>query len=1009
MATWSDLQKQSQKLTNHISDASAPIPTLNRDLSQIEALSRNLRARTGRPQSADTQQQQNVPLLPWGASTLPSQPTQPVQLPPPQSSSLDPRTTSLLSRAGIDPQRTSQLIASIRLAQSYEPAAPVADTDLDAFLAHQHENVILRALEERKARTAKDYEAEMDKALWREWGEARKRIFEEIEDGMRGYNARAFGSASDTAMDIQEDNLHARLTVYAKSIRLLNESRLLHTPFPILSSLETALDSTKPKNPLLAGLVRSFRILATVLGERDSSPPGPPATAPPDSPRELVHIAALRAQDDSPAATSFRRLISRRSRSLLEAEYADHMQRTVAQNPRAAAVGGIPGPAEVARGYVNVVHGRGGGVAGGMAQGGQWDRALEVVRHRTMGEVPVWAVMFYLVRSGKVEEAAKMATEVEGELSRTGDGSFPGYIRAWASGLARGEDGRFPKGLREAIRNDWDLRVRQIVNHAAGAAEVPGGYGGNGRSTPGPAPASLAFVGDLFKYALYKLVGRLDLRTPYIPRVPPFENSVVRTAEDFLWVQLVLAQERAPSDEPQSERFSLRSVAAYYTQKAHKYASPVTYLNLLLLCGEFERAVEYLRAQEGGLARVEAVQMACACAYYGALRVPEDPTGAEPGIFVEKHARDASPGHGGGGSMPRRASTMSFGAAPGSPTAGGGGNPGGAAGGVSGYAVATLNFARLVQQHVRMFGRSAPEEAVQYLCLVALYGEPLREGGPGQPYTRLAHRLVSDLVLESREFARLLGSVRADGTVQPGELERFAPLLRIEHGEFVKRVTREAAERVVRTGGQWKDAVLLYYLAGEHGKVMDAVVKKLGEVVGKRMGAIVDGSVGSGAPAVGSEEARYAEDLLGFYDRTPSLRIDDQARKTAGVLLTLLRFTEEYERGRFDSALETLKSTRLLPLENSDPATALQRAQNAAFLDDSIARNLPEIVMAGVDCIARMWRALRESTYDNMASRQKMTELKANVDAVVMYLGKVVLKMPRDTYARIIAVQTGMI
>ncbi|KAJ3339065.1 hypothetical protein HDU93_008651 [Gonapodya sp. JEL0774] len=1048
MTSWSDLQKQSQKLTAHIANASTPIPPLHRDLAQIEAMSRTLRARTGRPGVGGALQEQgsravvdgspSVPLLPWGVSGFPnSNPSLaplpaaslplPASGPPPSASSLDPRAASLLSRAGVDPQQTSQLIASIRLAQSYEPPTPVGDTDLETFLNHQHENIILRAIEERKVKTTRDYEEAMNRALKTEWEEARKRIFEELEDGMKGY------SPSEIGMDMQDgehacalpfspkthrawsvaaaltDNLPARLAAYAKSIRLLNEARLSSTPFPIVSALETALDSLKPKEQAVASLVRSFHILATVLGEHDHAPTLPlgRATQKP-TPRELQYLSSLRADDASPEAASYRRTIARRSRQLLEREYADHMERTVNQNPRPAALGGIPGAAERARGYVNVVHMR----------AGHWDpKGLELVRHPTMGECPAWAVIFYLVRSGKLDEAVKFASEVSGELARTSDGAFPGYLNVWAGSVKAGEEGRLPKNLRDNIRNDWDMRIKNIAQQAASGTDSFSGMGGRTGSIPSSSN-SVQPHGDPFKYALYKIVGRLDLRTPHLPRVAPFDGSVVRTAEDFLWVQLSLSQERSPSDDFQasSDRFSLRSVASYYIHRSTKYATPATYLNLLLLCGEFERAVGYLRDQEHGALRVEAVQIACACAYYGALRVPDDPNGSEPGILTERPVMDHGHGHAHTSGINRRSSGISFGAAPGSPTPGGGMVAGAGAG--TGYSVATLNFARLIQQHVRMFGKSAPEEAVQYLCLVALYGEPLRGSSTNstsaaQTYARLAHRLISDLVLESREFARLLGSVRADGSVQPGELESFAPLLRIEQGEFIRRITKEAAERVVRTGGEWRDVVLLFYLAGEHAKVLEAVVRKLGQEAGQRLTAIADGGaigiVPSGAAGASvAEDVKYAEDLLAFYDRTPSLRIDSKLRRAAGQLLSLLVFADEYERGRFEAALATLNKTRILPLDVQDLASAQQRAQDAAFLDDSVARSLSEIVVAGVDCVARVWRALRESRYDNEANRQRMGELKRAVDAVVVYLGKVGLKMSRDTYARVVAVQTAM-
>ena len=97
--------------------------------------------------------------------------------------------------------------------------------------------------------------------------------------------------------------------------------------------------------------------------------------------------------------------------------------------------------------------------------------------------------------------------------------------------------------------------------------------------------------GDPFKYALYKIIGRVELNRKSLPSVAP-------TMEDWLWLQLCLVRESslvpgaAGADAPH-ERYTLADLAAMVVKFGEKHFDPngerpLTYFQVLLLTGQFE-------------------------------------------------------------------------------------------------------------------------------------------------------------------------------------------------------------------------------------------------------------------------------------------------------------------------------------------------------------------------------------------------------------------------------------
>lgn len=56
----------------------------------------------------------------------------------------------LLARQGFDTEKLTQNLSSIDLKTTFEPLESISETDLESYLKHEHELIVLSAIEEAK-------------------------------------------------------------------------------------------------------------------------------------------------------------------------------------------------------------------------------------------------------------------------------------------------------------------------------------------------------------------------------------------------------------------------------------------------------------------------------------------------------------------------------------------------------------------------------------------------------------------------------------------------------------------------------------------------------------------------------------------------------------------------------------------------------------------------------------------------------------------------------------------
>lgn len=146
-----------------------------------------------------------------------------------------------------------------------------------------------------------------------------------------------------------------------------------------------------------------------------------------------------------------------------------------------------------------------------------------------------------------------------------------------------------------------------------------------------------------------------------------------------------------------------------------------------------------------------------------------------------------------------------------------------------------INFGRMIGYYTRDFRTGNVEAAVDYLTLLCLNADLPGELGKSQ--ASLCHEALRELVLETREFAQLLGDIRSDGTRIRGAIEQRLKLIRLANQEeFLRTVTIQAA-RVADDNGRTTDAVLLYHLAEDYDNVIVIINRALSDTIAVDIGS----------------------------------------------------------------------------------------------------------------------------------------------------------------------------
>ncbi|KAK4687416.1 nuclear pore complex protein Nup93, partial [Tremellales sp. Uapishka_1] len=846
-------------------------------------------------------------------------------------SSLQPQAqASSLSAPASRPSRRRRPPPASRLEPLGDlgPSYGLSDGDVGAWGRNWHEMVILSGIEVQRQRTIKSFQAQFQSRILQNWEDDKSRILQDelgvtddelsrlagggsssegvLGKSRLGASTRRFPMAQGASKSEGREGglvMHSKMMKYERVIYDLNQKRLKKEPFELCQALEATVKGDA-KYPLLP---TAYNILAHLTQEpsiRDS-PEAYASTstsnAEPVLERQYASAYLANAKEHSAVALKGRLVMG--GRRFLERDFESHIDQTIAKHPKEAALGGMPGITNKVRAYVDVTL--------------RSPEVQKTFRPETVGGIFLWAQVYYLLRCGYPSDALALLEEHHNHIGKD-DWTFPGCFKSYLQSTER----RLPRAQKDQLYNDFNSHIRSSTTV------------------------------DQFKLALYKLVGRLELNRKIV--------KVATTTEDWTWVQLMLTRENRDGESPQ-EQYDLRDlgemVRKFGSEKFDQEGTkPFNWFNLLILTGQFERAIAYLYSKSQ--LKTDAVHFAIALQYYGLLRIPANP---DADLLVVELNGDAE--------------------------------------------VCALNFNRLIQLYIAPFHKVEPQTALQYAYLICLASDA--PNGVGEKQKGACLEMVRDIVLASKSWSKLLGSVRADGSKEVGVIERDLKLLKLQDSQdYLRAVVLSAAEQSTMDTSL-TDSIELYHLAGAYDKVVETVNRALGHSLGQASNTPLTSdstNLGlSGAFGGAQDLMSLARTVYNVYEKDfgKRTRVEKSHWETLELLLQLKMALQQFKEDRPDLALETFKSTNLLPLDNDTTSISRRAIRFKEMLDQPVISNLDEVIVTTMKCLHVLSQQLKQSPYGDHGRMQQINAYKHQAQCLIQFASTLRLRLGPDVYRQL--------
>lgn len=654
-----------------------------------------------------------------------------------------------------------------------------------------------------------------------------------------GGSAHFFADSSDKSSmnqtGVEDRMVRDKEIRFAAKVQDLNEARLRDVMMPVLREFESVEAHPGTESP--AQLSDAYKALIEIVGEG----------------REDAKLRPRHFRDEyldenshSVRSANMRKRIIDGSRRALEKQFYDQLTTLVARNPKEASLGGIPSTLNHVRGYVRI-------------RAARKDLVPEGMELQMIGDDQCWALIFFLLRSGFVREAAQYVADHKTAFQSL-DRNFITYISNYVSS----SDQRLNRNIQDKISAEYQQRLRISPENSL----------------------------DPYRMACYKVLGRCDLTKRSL-------DTISQGVEDWIWLQFALARESNRAEDFAAEVYNLDDIREtireigqrHFSKGAEGTGGYGTYFLLQILGGMFESAVAYLYQH----AYVSAVHFAIALNFYGLLRV-SDFHASEADILT--HTTKDQP---------------------------------------------QINFGRALGYYTRDFRAAHAVAASDYLCLIYLDADlpaPL-----GRAQSQLCYEALRELVLETREFAALLGDIRGDGTRMRGAIEARLGLIGIhDQDEFLRSITVQAAS-VADNAGRTTDAVLLYHLSEDYDSVISVINRALSEAVALELGVAMpkvapvkarapeqDNTSSFSLTAV-DDPATLARNFVTLYDRSAMFygKITPAQRECCALLLRISEARGHVEAGAWGEALDvsdllSLSHRQILTSSFAGPLIALAAA-----------------------------------------------------------------------------------
>ncbi|ODV73578.1 linker nucleoporin NIC96 [Cyberlindnera jadinii NRRL Y-1542] len=500
--------------------------------------------------------------------------------------------------------------------------------------------------------------------------------------------------------------------------------------------------------------------------------------------------------------------------------------------------------------------------------------------------IPIWALIFYLLRAGCEKEALDLVLENQNIFKKV-EQSFVPYFKAYVNS----QDKRLPQDLITKIQNEFNNHIKKSVD------------------------------GDPYRYAVYKILGRCQLSRRNI-------SNIALTVEDWLWMHFMLVQDGPQSDfDPAHEKYTLvdfqQMILSYGPTKFTN-----NYLQVLLLSGLYDDASRYSTE----LNEMDGVHLSIGMAYYQ---------------LMQSSANDKA-------QLKERGD----------------------------------KFSKLLGTYIKSFKFSDPRIAVEYLVLICLFDNE----------ASTCHDALKELILETREFSILLGKVNSAGVRVPGKIEQRKSLINLDK-DFLHKVTEQAAITADKEGRVY-DGLLLYQLAEEYQIVISIINRLLGEYLSNTeldQPLVEDGNTETNPVLI-------AQNFLAVYQN-----VSVEKQVICKKLLKIAEIRQLYLEKDWDETLRRIEELDILPVSaNSNLADTRLKAEELSYLDESLLKNIPNLLLIAMSCVSQRKEQINASAFNGLIKEEKTRELKFIAKNCVVFAGMVQYKMPRETFSLLINLEATL-
>lgn len=799
-----------------------------------------------------------------------------------QGRPVDGKAHYFLAASGVDPGAAVRDLGAFGLgarAERQQTGYGARDeVDVETYLSNLQQKTTLSMISDGLERSVRDFDSFLEENVTMEWENQRKRIYQHFGIQPRNEAERASGSAreggfgrsrrrssqtpratqnarsglqrsiigtpsrigshapefSDVEKDagtsastfgsVEDRFLREKQEKLSEQVRYINDARQHKEPVYVCRDFADLESRSGDKHA--PHIVEAYRAMMEIVGENPHLDQVPKERA---FAKKYLDPSTL-----SKNAVDMRKQILDGANRYLEKQFFDEVNALIAKYPQDANLGGKPDVVSKIKAFIRL----------------RIARKTLVPDNTDLQSVNgeyIWAVVFYLLRAGFVNEAATYVNDMQHHF-RSIDRTFPGYINSYASS----EDRRLKRQMQDRCTSEYNQRIRN-------------------------APEGTI---DPFRMACYKIIGRCDVSNRSL-------DNLNTDVNDWIWLQFNLARESAKELEIAGESYGLPELQASIKEIGLKHfpKSPAEDTNgsfgmfffMQVLAGMFEQAIAYLYP----FSYVDAVHFAIALSYYGLVRPADAFTGNE----LLSHSTRGQP---------------------------------------------QINFGRMLGYYTRDFRAANAASAVDYLILICLNADDA--AGNGQAQAQLCHEALRELVLESREFSKLIGDIKPDGHRIPGVIEQRGSLIALGHEqEFVQQITHQAAA-YADDNGRTTDAVLLYHLAGDYDTVIAIVSRALSEAVSLEIGEdplrlvpVKPRAEGEAANAQQGtslslaaidDPVELARTMMSMYERDAMFlnHIRDQNRIACNLLLKMSEIKEMIQRNEWAQAIDVRSFPPLLSL-----------------------------------------------------------------------------------------------